>query len=146
VSKDVYQVILREIPELRDDQPLLTALLRAYRVGHARFSEWLLEGLAQQAGDADMICAAALSMSRTVAGYIDQTSEAMVSAYTRERENWLRNRSASRSASAGQAATRASRPVSSCIPTATFARAAACCRPWCAQNSSSSRPGSSTRT
>jgi DNA-binding PucR family transcriptional regulator len=31
-----------------------------------------------------------------VAGYIDQTSEEMVTAYTHERENWLRNRSAAR--------------------------------------------------
>jgi hypothetical protein len=31
-------------------------------------------------------------------GYIDQTSEEMVTAYTREREAWLRNRSAARAA------------------------------------------------
>ena len=98
VSEDVYEVILREIPELRDDKPVLallassvhsnigtclqvmqhqidlgavrapaaaleyarrraqrgtplTALLRAYRLGHARFSDWLLRELAQQADD-----------------------------------------------------------------------------------------------
>ena len=33
-----------------------------------------------------------------MAGYIDQTSEEMVAAYTQERENWLRNRSAARAA------------------------------------------------
>jgi PucR C-terminal helix-turn-helix domain/GGDEF-like domain len=145
VSDDVYQVILREIPQLRDDKPVLallassvgsnvgtclqimqyqidladvqapaaaveyarrlaqrgrplTALLRAYRVGHACFSGWLLRELARQADDARMITAATLGMSEIVAGYIDQTSEAMVSAYTRERENWLRNRSAARAA------------------------------------------------
>jgi hypothetical protein len=145
VHKDVYEVILREIPQLRDDQPVLTllassvdsnvdtmlailqhridlaavqapaaameyarrlaqrgtpltALLRAYRVGHTRFSDWLLEELARQADGAEMISAATLGMSRTVAGYIDQTSEEMVSAYTRERENWLRNRSAAQAA------------------------------------------------
>jgi DNA-binding PucR family transcriptional regulator len=37
-------------------------------------------------------------MSAIVAGYIDQTSEEMVTAYTQERENWLRNRSAGRAA------------------------------------------------
>jgi DNA-binding PucR family transcriptional regulator len=37
-------------------------------------------------------------MSNIVAGYIDQTSEEMVAAYTREREHWLRNRSAARAA------------------------------------------------
>ena len=76
----------------------LTALLRAYRVGHTRFSDWMLTELAQQAGDAEMISAATLGMSRTVAGYIDQTSEEMVAAYTQEREHWLRNRSAARAA------------------------------------------------
>ena len=54
--------------------------------------------LAQHTGDAGLISAAALGMSRVVAGYIDQVSEAMVAAYTRERESWLRNRSAARGA------------------------------------------------
>jgi DNA-binding PucR family transcriptional regulator len=145
VSEDVYEVILREIPELRDDKPVLallassvhsnigtclqvmqhqidlsavqapaaaleyarrraqrgtplTALLRAYRLGHACFSDWVLKELAQQANDVQMITAATLSMSRIVAGYVDQTSEEIVAAYTRERENWLRNRSAARAA------------------------------------------------
>ena len=76
----------------------LTALLRAYRVGHVCFSDWMLKELARQAGDAEMISAATLSMSRVVAGYIDQTSEEMVVAYAQARENWLRNRSAARAA------------------------------------------------
>ena len=45
-----------------------------------------------------MLTAATLGMSETVARYIDQTSEEIVAAYTRERENWLRNRSAARAA------------------------------------------------
>jgi hypothetical protein len=145
VSEDVYEVVLREIPELRDDKPVLdllsssvhsnvgtclqilqhqidltavqapaasleyarrraqrgtplTALLRAYRLGHACFSDWLLRELARQADDAHMITAATLDMSRVVAGYVDQTSEEIVAAYTRERERWLRNRSAARAA------------------------------------------------
>jgi hypothetical protein len=145
VSEDVYEVILRDIPELRDDKSVLallassvhsnvstclqvmqhqidlsavqapaaaveyarrraqrgtslTALLRAYRIGHACFSDWLLKELARQADDAQMITAATLSMSKIVAGYVDQTSEEIVAAYTRERENWLRNRSAARAA------------------------------------------------
>jgi hypothetical protein len=145
VRQDVYHVILREIPQLRDDKPLLallassvdsnvdtclqimqhridltavtapaaaveyarrlaqrgtplTALLRAYRVGHARFSDWLLRELAEQVSEASMISAAALGMSGIVAGYIDQTSEEVVAAYTQEREDWLRNRSAARTA------------------------------------------------
>jgi hypothetical protein len=45
-----------------------------------------------------MITAATLSMSKIVAGYVDQTSEEIVAAYTQEREHWLRNRSAARAA------------------------------------------------
>ena len=145
VSEDVYQVILREIPELRDDKAVLTllassvhsnvgtclqvmqhqidlssvaapaaaleyarrlaqrgtpltALLRSYRLGHTCFSEWLLRELARQTSDASMMAAATLGMSNIVAGYVDQTSEEIVAAYARERENWLRNRSAARAA------------------------------------------------
>ena len=125
VSEDVYEAIVQDIPQLRDDKPVLTllassvdsnvetclqimqhridlaavrapaaateyarrlaqrgtpltALLRAYRLGHVCFSDWMLRELARQAGSADMISAATLSMSRMVAGYIDQTSEEMV--------------------------------------------------------------------
>ena len=145
VSADVYEVVLREIPELHDDQAVLallassvhsnigtclqiiqhqidlsavqapaasleyarrraqrgtplTALLRAYRLGHTCFSDWLLVELARQADDAHMITAATLGLSRIVAGYVDQTSEEIVAAYTREREGWLRNRSTARRA------------------------------------------------
>jgi PucR C-terminal helix-turn-helix domain/GGDEF-like domain len=145
VYEDVYEVILREIPQLRDDRPVLallgssvqsnvdtclqvvqhqidladvqapataveyarrqaqrgmplTVLLRSYRLGHTCFSDWLLRELARQADDAQMITAATLGMSKIVAGYIDQTSEEIVAAYTRERESWLRSRSAARAA------------------------------------------------
>jgi hypothetical protein len=145
VSGDVYKLILREIPQLDDDRPLvvllassvdsnvgtclqimqhqidlaavrapasaveyarrlaqrgtpLTALLRAYRLGHTCFSDWLLRELAEQACGAEMITAATQSMAMLVAGYIDQTSEEMVTAYTQERDNWLRHRSTARAA------------------------------------------------
>jgi hypothetical protein len=143
LCEDVYEVILREIPQLNGDKPVLTllassvhgnvdtclqvmqyridlsnvhappaaveytrrlaqrgiplaALLRAYRVGHARFFDWLLNELAQQTSDAEMVSTTALSMSRIVAEYIDQTSEGLVSAYEREKEDWLRKRSTAR--------------------------------------------------
>src|SRR5580698_11392480 len=145
VSEDVYQVILREVPELRDDQAVLalfassvhsnvgtclqmmqhridlaavhapaasleyarrraqrgtplTALLRAYRLGHTVFSDWAFQELALQTKDAQLLTAVTMSMSKVVAGYVDQTSEEIVAAYTQERENWLRNRSAARAA------------------------------------------------
>ena len=46
----------------------LTALLRACRLGHARFSDWLLTELAEHTGDAEMIIATTLSLSRTWPG------------------------------------------------------------------------------
>jgi DNA-binding PucR family transcriptional regulator len=145
VSADVFQAIVRDIPQLEEDKPLLallassvdsnvetclqimqhqidlsavqapaaaveyarrlaqrgtplTTLLRTYRLGHARFSDWLLKELARQADDAQVISATTLSMSRIVAAYIDQTSEEMVAAYTQEREHWLRNQNAARAA------------------------------------------------
>jgi DNA-binding PucR family transcriptional regulator len=76
----------------------LTTLLRTYRIGHARFSDWLFKELARHTGDAQLISASTLSMSGLVAAYIDQTSEQMVAAYTQEREHWLRNQNAARAA------------------------------------------------
>jgi DNA-binding PucR family transcriptional regulator len=145
VTDDVYAVIVREIPQLRDDKPVqallsssvhsnvdtclqvmrhqidlgtvqapaaaveyarrqaqrgtpLTALLRAYRLGHTCFLDWMLRELARQVTDAQLLATATLSMSETVAGYVDQTSEEIVAAYAEEREHWLRNRSTVRRA------------------------------------------------
>jgi hypothetical protein len=145
VSADVFQAIVREIPQLEEDKRLLallassvesnvetclqimqhridlsavqapaaaveyarrlaqrgtplTTLLRTYRLGHARFSDWLLKELARHADDAQVISVTTLSLSRIVAAYIDQTSEEMVAAYTQEREHWLRNQNAARAA------------------------------------------------
>jgi hypothetical protein len=145
VSENVYQVTVREIPELRDDQAVLTlfassihsnvgtclqimqhqidladvhaptaaleearrraqrgtpltAVLRAYRLGHTVFLDWAFQELARQTRDPGMLTAVTLDMSKIVAGYVDQTSEEIVAAYARERENWLRNSSAVRAA------------------------------------------------
>ena len=76
----------------------LTALLRTCRLGHTCFSDWLIKELARKTADAPMITAATIGMSAIVAGYVDQTSEEIVAAYTRERESWLRNRSAAQAA------------------------------------------------
>jgi PucR C-terminal helix-turn-helix domain/GGDEF-like domain len=145
VSADVYEVILRDIPELRNDKTLLDlltssvdsnigtclqvlrhqielstvqappaaleyarrhaqrgtslpALIRSYRLGHTVFADWVFAELPRQTSDPDLITAATLSMAKTIAGYIDQTSEEVVAAYTSEREHWLRKRSAARAA------------------------------------------------
>jgi PucR C-terminal helix-turn-helix domain/GGDEF-like domain len=76
----------------------LTALLRAYRLGHTVFLDWSFQELARQSQDARMVTAVTMDMSKIVAGYVDQTSEEIVATYARERENWLRNRSAARAA------------------------------------------------
>jgi DNA-binding PucR family transcriptional regulator len=76
----------------------LTALLRAYRIGHTRFSDWLIKELADRRVNAETTTETVQSVTRLVAGYIDQTSEEIVTAYTQERENWLRNRSTVRAA------------------------------------------------
>ncbi|HEY2521847.1 MAG TPA: helix-turn-helix domain-containing protein [Streptosporangiaceae bacterium] len=145
VSASVYDVIVRDIPELRNDKTVLDlltssvhsnigtclqvlrhqieldtvrapaaaleyarrqaqrgtslpALIRSYRLGHTCFSEWLFAELPRQTSDAGLITAAMLAMTRNVAGYVDQTSEEVVAAYTSEREHWLRRRSAARAA------------------------------------------------
>jgi DNA-binding PucR family transcriptional regulator len=145
VSQDVYDVILREIPQLQDDMAVLallassvhsnvgtclqivrhqielsavhapaasleyarrraqlgtplTALLRGYRLGHRCLFDALVRELARQTDDAHLMTAVTLGMFRIVAGYIDQTAEEIVAAYTRERENWLRKRGAARAA------------------------------------------------
>lgn len=145
VSASVYDVIVRDIPELRNDKTVLDlltssvhsnigtclqvlwhqieldtvrapaaaleyarrqaqrgtslpALIRSYRLGHTCFSEWLFAELPRQTSDAELVTAAMLAMTRTVAGYVDQTSEEVVAAYTSEREHWLRRRSAARAA------------------------------------------------
>ena len=77
----------------------LTALLRAYRLGHTVFLDWVFRELARQAhDDARMLTAVTMDLAKIVAGYVDQTSEEIVATYARERENWLRNRSAARAA------------------------------------------------
>ena len=77
----------------------LTALLRAYRLGHTVFLDWVFRELARQShDDARMLTAVTMDLSKIVAGYVDQTSEEIVATYARERENWLRNRSAARAA------------------------------------------------
>jgi hypothetical protein len=143
VTADIYQLIVREIPQLRGDQRALTlleasvgenvatlvhvlqhgieleqvhapaaadeyarrlaqrgipitVLLRAYRIGSARFQEQCLKELARRTDDAQMVSAAALRISELTAEYIDRISEEVVSSYDREKENWLRNRSVAR--------------------------------------------------
>jgi DNA-binding PucR family transcriptional regulator len=145
LSADIYQLIVREIPQLRADRRVLTlleasvaenvattlhviehgidlekvhapaaaeeyarrlaqrnvpiaALLRAYRIGSARFQDWCLQELGQRTDNAAVVSAAGLRIAGLTAAYIDKVSEEVVSAYELEKENWFRNLSAARAA------------------------------------------------
>ena len=145
ISADIYQLIVRDIPQLRDDKRVLTlleasvgenvatmlhviqhgidlekvhapaaaeeyarrlaqrgvpvaALLRAYRIGSARFQDWCLQELGRRTGNAPVISTAGLRIAGITASYIDKVSEEVVSAYESEKENWLRNLSVARAA------------------------------------------------
>jgi len=145
ISGDIYELIVRDIAQLRDDKRVLTlleasvgenvatmlhilqhgidlekvhapaaaeeyarrlaqrgvavaALLRAYRIGSARFQDWCLQELGRRTTNASIISAAALRIAAITASYIDKVSEEVLSAYESEKENWLRNQSAARAA------------------------------------------------
>jgi PucR-like helix-turn-helix protein/diguanylate cyclase with GGDEF domain len=145
MSTDIYRLIVREIPQLRDDKRVLellqssvaenvatilhmlqhgidlenvhapaaaeeyarrlaqrgvpmTALLRAYRIGSARFGDLCLRELGRRSDNAAVVSAAGQRIAGQVASYIDQVSEEVVAAYELEKENWLRNQSAARAA------------------------------------------------
>ena len=145
ISADVYQLIVREIPQLGRDQRIqavlqasvaeniatllhilqhdidlekvhapaaaeeyarrlaqrgapIAALLRAYRIGSARFVDWCLQELGRRTHEAAIISAAGLRITAITNAYIDLVSEEIVSAYEAEKDNWLRNQSAARAA------------------------------------------------
>jgi DNA-binding PucR family transcriptional regulator len=76
----------------------LAALLRAYRIGSARFEEWCLTELGRRTDSASIVSATGMRIAGTLNAYIDQVSEELVSAYEAEKEKWLRNQSAARAA------------------------------------------------
>jgi DNA-binding PucR family transcriptional regulator len=76
----------------------IAALLRAYRIGSARFQDRCLEELGRSTDDASLISATGLRIADSTAAYIDGVSEELVSAYEGEKENWLRNLSVARAA------------------------------------------------
>ena len=75
-----------------------SALLRAYRIGSARFQDWCLEELGRSTGNAPVVSAAALRIAEITSAYIDKVSEELLSAYEAEKEGWLRNRGVARAA------------------------------------------------
>lgn len=75
-----------------------SALLRAYRIGSARFQDWCLEELGRSTDNASIVSAAALRIADITSAYIDKVSEELLSAYEAEKEGWLRNRGVARAA------------------------------------------------
>ena len=72
----------------------LAALLRAYRIGSARFEEWCLQELGRRTDSGSVVSATGMRIAGTLNSYIDGVSEELVSAYEAEKEKWLRNQSA----------------------------------------------------
>jgi DNA-binding PucR family transcriptional regulator len=76
----------------------ISALLRAYRLGQAGFQQRMIRGVAEQATATDVVVESAMELAATSFNYIDRISEQVVVAYQTERDRWLRNRGAVRSA------------------------------------------------
>jgi hypothetical protein len=76
----------------------IAALLRAYRIGSARFEDWCLQELGRRTDNAAVVSSAGLRIAGLTAAYIDKVSEEVVSAYELEKENWVRNLSVTRAA------------------------------------------------
>jgi len=76
----------------------VAAMLRAYRLGSARFEEWCLAELGRRTDSAPIVSATGMRIAGTLNSYIDQVSEVVGSAYELEKEKWLRNQSAARAA------------------------------------------------
>jgi DNA-binding PucR family transcriptional regulator len=76
----------------------ISALLRAYRLGQAGFQQRMIRGVADESSDHELIASAAMELSGITFSYIDRISEQIVVAYQAERDRWLRNRGAVRSA------------------------------------------------
>jgi hypothetical protein len=70
----------------------LAALVRAYRIGHARFLHWCFAELKHDAADAPVVGEATRRMTELSFVYIDRISERVIEFYEQERDRWLHNR------------------------------------------------------
>jgi DNA-binding PucR family transcriptional regulator len=76
----------------------ISALLRTYRLGQAAFQQAVLAEIARADVDSATVAAAAEELSTVAFAYVDRISEEVVAAYQQEHDNWMRNRTAARSA------------------------------------------------
>ncbi len=71
-----------------------TLLIRAYRVGQARFLRHCIEELLRQSSGDHLEGLATLEMVETVSDYVDCVVEQVLTTYGLARDDWLRDRSA----------------------------------------------------
>jgi DNA-binding PucR family transcriptional regulator len=76
------------------------ALLRAYRLGQAVFVHRMLHRIAAESLGPEVVVEASLQLTAMTFSYIDSMSEQVFAAYQQERDRWMRNRGAVRSARA----------------------------------------------
>ncbi|MGW1917642.1 PucR family transcriptional regulator [Streptomyces sp. NPDC002076] len=76
----------------------LSAMVRAYRIGHWRFLQWCLGELNRQDADPDLATATNRRMLQVSFGYIDRVTEHVIVVYQRERDHWLLSQTAARAA------------------------------------------------
>lgn len=76
----------------------LSAMVRAYRIGHWRFLQWCLDELNRQDADEDLATATNRRMLRVSFGYIDRVTEHVIAVYQQERDHWLLSQTAARAA------------------------------------------------
>jgi DNA-binding PucR family transcriptional regulator len=69
-------------------------LIRAYRVGQARFLRHCIEELLSQSPGDHLEGLATLEMVETISAYIDHVVEQVLTSYAQARDGWLRDRSA----------------------------------------------------
>jgi hypothetical protein len=69
----------------------VAALLRAYRIGSARFEECCLAELGRRTDSASVVSVTGMRIAGTLNAYIDRVSEEVLGAYESEKEKWLRN-------------------------------------------------------
>ncbi|MET8446051.1 helix-turn-helix domain-containing protein [Streptomyces sp. NPDC005209] len=74
----------------------MSALVRAYRLGHLRFLRWCLDELDRECPDEEVFSGVNRRLLDVSFGYIDTISEQVVEAYQGERNLWLMSQAAAR--------------------------------------------------
>ncbi|MET4640650.1 MULTISPECIES: helix-turn-helix domain-containing protein [Streptomyces] len=76
----------------------LSAMARAYRIGHWRFLHWFLGELNRQDTDERLATATNRRMLQVSFGYIDRVTQHVIVIYQQERDHWLLSQTAARAA------------------------------------------------